>query len=50
MIGDYLATGFYPLDKAEGNKQPGRSQASHVLPPDDKGLGRKKTCWTDDLI
>ena len=30
-----LATGLHPLDKTEGNKKPGCSQASHVLPPDE---------------
>ena len=32
---DNFAAGFDPLDKTEGNKKPGCSQASHVLPPDE---------------
>ena len=33
-LGDDLATGLHPLDEAECDEEPGRTQTTHILPPD----------------
>ena len=40
MKEENLATGLDPLDETEGDEEPGSSQATHILPPDEHLVGK----------